>query len=151
MTKRVSINLVEAIETINKEVKGLTQYGMRKVRVTRPSYRLAWSNNQSEWQMRYGRTLPTHGEVFVDANELLIAGFNKMTVKRALPYLLPLPLYTNSTEYKQQEEWSLQYMKDHFEECGACPRCEAYEEEQAIREIHLSGGVVLDIQREKEE
>ena len=77
--------------------------------------------------MRYGRTLPTHGEVFVDANELLIAGFNKMTVKRALPYLLPLPLYTNSTEYKQREE------------------------EQAIREIHLSGGVVLDIQREKEE
>ena len=137
MTKPVSINLVEAIETINEEVKGLTQYGMRKVRVAKPSYRLAWSNNEGEWQMRYGRTLPTHGEVFVDANELLIAGFGKMTVKAALPYLLPLPLYINSTEYKaftpsrinlKDLNWK-NWSRRHFEECGACPRCEAYEEE----------------------
>ena len=130
MTEPVSINLVEAIETINEEVKGLTHYGMRKVRVAKPSYRLAWSNNQSEWQLRYGRTLPTHGEVFVDANELLIAGFGKMTVKAALPYLLPLPLYTNSTEYKHSGDLNWKHWsRRHFEECGACPRCEAYEEE----------------------
>lgn len=101
--KKLSRNLDEAIDTINEDVKDLLKYGQRKATPTGPSYVIAWSNQQMKWWMLNGRILPRHGDIHLDANQLLIGGFTEITIKAALPQLLRHPLYRNSYEFREKQ------------------------------------------------
>ena len=89
---------------LNAEVADRISYGLRKEYVERgrgPAYILSWSNGSSEWWV-YAQRQKVGSTIQLDANHILGYG-KKADLDEAATKLNPLPLYTGSFEYREQQ------------------------------------------------
>ena len=98
----------DLVGSLNREVEGLNNYGLRNEFVEPkrgPAYMFVWSNAQAKWYV--GRRVSVGGEVRLDANQFI--GYGKKAELEAVAERLdPLPLFSGgpmggSFEYRASQ------------------------------------------------
>ncbi len=95
------------LDDINEQIKELTEYGMRHVKILKsyPNFTiLNWSNGSKEWYTHHTDITKQYkkGDVLnLDANQLIVP-FKRSKVLEIINQLNNLPLFKNSTEARSK-------------------------------------------------